>query len=124
MSSKNVLYYNKKQGSVSFQSLAEWERERRIFQSLKLLSLFKMYRVSKALKCWISHHFLCKRETCKKQLMEQLYFCNPIFNDTVREIQAKLVYLDTLVLFHMEPGTTMSPDEFQKRQAQRVFKLG
>ncbi|KAG9402530.1 hypothetical protein AC1031_007140 [Aphanomyces cochlioides] len=124
MSSKNVLYYNKKQGSVTFQSLAEWERERRIFQSLKLLTLFKTYRVSKALKCWISHHFLCKRETCKKLLMEQLYFCNPIFNDTMREIQAKLVHLDTLVLFQMETGTTMSPDEFQKRQAQRVSMLG
>ncbi|RHZ24879.1 hypothetical protein DYB37_003028 [Aphanomyces astaci] len=143
MSPKNVLFYNKDHATVTLQSLKEWERERRIFQTLKTLPLFSTcvlcwswhlmtgtltvvsrYRRTKAMKCWVSHHILRKRQRCKDLLNDLVYFCNPIFYATMDAIQDKIMGLHTQLLFFVDRATVISPHEFQRRQVrQQIFPL-
>ncbi|RHY34775.1 hypothetical protein DYB32_000645 [Aphanomyces invadans] len=122
MSSKNVLYYNKDHATVTFQSMPEWDRERRIFQRLKTLALFSTYVPT--MKCWVSHYILCKRQRCKDQLNDLLYFCNSIFHATMEKIQAKMAVLHTQLLFYVDSATVIPPEEFQRRQGIHIQKLG
>ncbi|OQS01589.1 dynein heavy chain 6, axonemal [Achlya hypogyna] len=117
-----LLFYCKTNATVEYQSMADWDRERRVFKAVSDIALFRKYRGLKALVCWKRYYLRNKFAKAQSAIEHQLYFCNPVLLATMTHIRHKLLPFQTMHLFEPTNSGVKAPDVFVHTQKQRVVE--